>query len=264
MAGFCRMPSTGGVGNMQRFFVPPHAIRGGQVYFTKAQARQIRQVLRLQPGDEVWVLDNQGSCYRVQLQHTDKYQATGLILTREAATGNPAGNLIMNMALIRGERFEWLLQKGVELGVTHFAPMLTRRTVRKTPGAQKWQRWQRIIQEAAEQCRRATMPQLLPPRSFDEALQEKQGIALMPVIAAQQPVSAVLHNLTWPVTLYIGPEGGFSSEEIALAQASDVHLLSLGVRILRTETAALVLTTLILHTLGEFDQPYRPTNSHCK
>lgn len=249
---------------MQRFFVLPQAIRGGQVHFAKAQARQMRQVLRLQPGDEVIVLDNQGACYHVRLQHLAQNQALGRILAQAAATGDPEGDLILNVALIRGEHFEWLLQKGVELGVTHFAPMITRRTVRGVPGPQKWQRWQRIVQEAAEQCERATIPRLLSPRSFTEALQEAQGVALMPVVAAQQPVSAVLHNLSWPVTLYVGPEGGFSAEEVALAQDFGINLLSLGKRILRTETASLTLMTLVLHSLGEFDQHPLYFDSVCR
>jgi 16S rRNA (uracil1498-N3)-methyltransferase len=249
---------------MQRFFVSPQAIRNGHVYFAEVQARQMRQVLRLRPGDEVIVLDNQGFCYRVRLRHIAKNQAFGQILAQTAATGDPQGELILNVALIRGERFEWLLQKGVELGVTHFAPMITQRTVRGVPGLQKWQRWQRIVQEAAEQCARATIPHLLSPRPFTAALQEAQGMALMPVVAAPQPVSAVLHNLSWPITLYVGPEGGFSAEEVVLAQESGVNLLSLGRRILRTETAGLTLLTLTLHALGEFDQPSLHSDSVCR
>ncbi|NOZ49995.1 MAG: 16S rRNA (uracil(1498)-N(3))-methyltransferase [Chloroflexi bacterium] len=238
---------------MQRFFVPPPAIRDGKVIFSAGQSRQMRQVLRLQPGAEVLALDNSGVCYWVHLVSITKEGAEGLIRRQEAATGDPGGDLILNLALIRGERFEWVLQKGVELGVTHFQPMLTQRTVRGAPGEQKWRRWQRIIQEAAEQCQRATLPKLLPPCSFPQALAAARGQALMPVVAARQPLTAMLHNLQWPLTLYVGPEGGFAAAEVELAQDAGVHLVGLGRRILRSETAALVLATLALQALGEFD-----------
>ncbi len=237
---------------MQRFFVPPEAIHGEQVQFSPAQARQMRQVLRLRPGADVLVLDNSGACYRVQLRHIARETASGVIVSRRQADGEPAGDLILHLALIRGERFEWLLQKGVELGVTHFRPMRTQRTVRDAPGAQKWQRWQRIIQEAAEQSQRGRLPQLLPPCSFAEALAAARGMALMPVVAAQQPLSAVLRNVRWPVTLYVGPEGGFAEAEVEQAARAGVHLVGLGARVLRSETAALVLTTLTMQALGEF------------
>ncbi len=243
---------------MQRFFVSPQAMQGKHVHFDAAQGRQMRLVLRLGPGDEVLALDGQGRCYRVALRELSKDAAWGEITGEVVVSGEPEGMVLLNLALIRGERFEWALQKGVELGVTHFRPLITQRTQRKAPGAQKWQRWQRIISEAAEQCGRATLPQLLPPCDFSEALANSRGPIIMPALAAAQPIAGVLPHLHWPVTLMVGPEGGFTAAEVAQAQEAGAHIATLGPRILRSETAALVLITLVLQALGVFQHPPTP------
>ncbi|NOX63324.1 MAG: 16S rRNA (uracil(1498)-N(3))-methyltransferase [Chloroflexi bacterium] len=240
---------------MHRFFLPPDAIREGVVWFSDDQARQIRRVLRLKSGDEVWVLDGQGACYRVALEHLGKRETRGRVLERLTAEGEPRGDVILCQAMAKGERFEWVLQKGVELGVTHFQPMITRRTVRRSVSETAFQRWRRIIREAAEQSGRGKLPHLAEPVSFKEAVLARRGLALLPSVAASRPLSACLSNATWPVTIFVGPEGGFAPEEIAFARAQGVEPVGLGPRILRTETAAVVILALVMNALGELDRP---------
>ncbi|RME82281.1 MAG: 16S rRNA (uracil(1498)-N(3))-methyltransferase [Caldilineae bacterium] len=240
---------------MHRFFVPPHAIAGRQVTFDAGQARQLLAVLRLRVGDQVVVLDNRGGCFRTELIVLNKRQAVGRILEVLEAPSEPAGELVLCQALTRNDRFEWILQKGVELGVTHFWPMLTRRTVARPPGSAKWERWQRILREAAEQCGRSRIPSLAEPRPYAELLGVAPGMRLLPTVVASRPVSLALEHPSWPVTLFIGPEGGFDPEEVEQARTAGVDLVSLGPRTLRSETAALALITLTVYALGELSQP---------
>jgi 16S rRNA (uracil1498-N3)-methyltransferase len=240
---------------MHRFFVFPTAVRGNQVHFSPEQARQLRSVLRMREGDQVLALDGRGLSHRVELVHLGKKSALGRVLETTPAAGEPASDLILCQAISRSERFEWVLQKGVELGVTIFRPLLTRRTVRRAPGDAKWRRWRRIIQEAAEQSGRGRLPVLEEPLSFTDALAAARGLALLPTVFASAPAGQALDAASWPVTLFVGPEGGFDPREVELARASGVRPVSLGPRILRTETAALVLITLAMNALGELDDP---------
>jgi len=240
---------------MHRFFLPPDAIQGDQVIFAPDIARQMRSVLRMRSGEIVIVLDGRGNAFRVALTQIGKDSARGRILEQWVATGEPAGDLILCQAISKGERFEWVLQKGTELGVTTFQPIITLRTVRKKPGTGRWQRWRRIIREAAEQSGRGRLPQLLEPISFEEALTDVQGLGLLPAVMAKTPARAALSAAFWPLTLFVGPEGGFDPEEVALARAAGIIPVTLGPRILRTETAAIVLITLAMATRGELDRP---------
>ncbi len=240
---------------MHRFFLPPESFQGEQVVFSSEIARQMRSVLRLHPGEEVLVLDGRGRAFRVALTYVEKGAAGGRVLERMTATGEPAGELVLCQALSKGERFEWVLQKGVELGVTVFQPMVTRRTLRKRPGAGRWPRWRRIIREAAEQSGRGKLPRLLEPVSFADALAARQGRGLLPTVFSQEPVGVALSGVSWPVTLFVGPEGGFAPEEVAQARTAGVVPVTLGPRTLRTETAAIVMVTLTRAALGELDRP---------
>ncbi len=242
---------------MHRFFLPPDAFRGDVVHFPPDVARQLRLVLRLHPGQEVMTLDGEGRAFRVELVEVEKQRAVGRIRERMIAGGEPAGELILCPAISKGERFEWVLQKGVELGVTTFQPIITQRTLRRSPGSGRWDRWRRIIREAAEQSGRGKLPRLLPPLPLAEALTQASGLALMPSVLAQTPVRQALAAATWPATLFIGPEGGFAPDEVAAARAAGVIPVTLGPRILRTETAAIVLTALVMAALGEMDGPVR-------
>ncbi len=240
---------------MHRFFLPPEAFHGEQVIFPPDIARQMRSVLRLHPGEEVLALDGRGDAFRVALTYVARGKAGGRILERLTATGEPAGELILCQAISKGGRFEWVLQKGTELGVTTFQPIVTKRTLRKEPGAGRWERWRRIIREAAEQSGRGKLPRLLDPISFADALAAAPGLGLLPTVFAQKSVRAALDAASWPVTLFVGPEGGFDPAEVAQARTAGVIPVTLGPRTLRTETAAIVLAALTLAALGELDKP---------
>ncbi len=242
---------------MHRFFVPPEWIRGGRVRFGDGIDRQIVRVLRLRPGDGVWALDGRGRAFRVVLRQADRRGVWGEIVEEVDALGSePAREVILYPALIKAERFEWLLQKGTEVGVAAFRPLLTRRTVVKAPGAQRWARWGRIVREAAEQSGRGRLPELAAPQPLTAALEKLppgEPAAILWVGASSRSLGETLAG--WSdaprVHLFIGPEGGFAPEEVAAAREAGCAPVSVGPRILRAETAGLIAAALTLAALGE-------------
>lgn len=252
-----------------RFFVNKNQLRGENVIVTGSQARQMHSVLRLRKGDPIRILDNEGWQYEVELLTVNPDQVTGHIATKSAAIGEPVARLTLYQSLLKQDKFEWVLQKGTELGVSSFVPLITERTiVRQTKLKQnKLVRWQRIIREAAEQSGRGLIPTLFQPIEFAAALAETQSnhIALIAwENEAQRTLSATLRSDEVPFSanrptlpssptaaLFIGPEGGFTDKEVETAQSASIIPVSLGPRILRAETAAIVATALFLNELGE-------------
>jgi 16S rRNA (uracil1498-N3)-methyltransferase len=240
--------------------VTPAAIVEDQVVLGEAIAHQVCDVLRLRPGARVIVLDNSGWEYEVELTEIRREGARGRVCARRLAQTDPHLALTLYQAMLKGDRFEWVLQKGTELGVSAFVPMLTRRTVPSDVQRveKKRPRWERIVREAAEQSHRARLPALAAPCSFSEAClgaAEAHEWAFLPWEAAtEKSLSHVLHSRDHPprdVALLIGPEGGFEEAEVALAREQGIEVLTLGPRILRAETAALAAVTIVLSELGE-------------
>ncbi len=245
---------------MHRFFVPTHWIHGDTVQLEDDIAHQIRNVLRMRSGMHITVLDNRGHEYDVELLVVDKKSVRGAVRERRPATGEPQVHLTLYQAFLKKDNFEWVLQKCTEVGVSRFVPVITERTVATSAervSASKQARWERIIREAAEQCRRGALPVLDAPVPFVEALDEGQSCdralipwvgehatAIRPSLANVRPQSRSLR-----LSLFIGPEGGFAPAEIALARERGIIPVTLGQRILRAETAAVAATVLVLYEL---------------
>ncbi len=241
---------------MHHFFIPPQDITDRQAILIGEQARQVARVLRLRPGERVVVLDNTGWEYEVRLTAVTPQQVTGEIVERRTAVGEPAVHITLYMALLKREKFEWVLQKGTEVGVSRFVPMITQRTLAQDtemkPG--KRERWQKILTEAAEQCRRGRIPALAAPMKLADALaQHGAEMALIPWEGetAVRLKSILPVTIPFSVALFIGPEGGFAPEEIELAKSYHVQPVTLGKRILRAETAAIVAASLLLYEVGD-------------
>ncbi len=235
---------------MHRFFVTD--IQDEQVVFSPEQARQISAVLRMEPGQLVIVLDNLGWEYEVELVEVEKRRVTAVIRRKHPAANEPTTRLTLYQSLLKRDNFEWVLQKGTELGITRFVPLLTERTVARLP--KKTHRWQRILTEAAEQSRRGRIPQLAEPMRFPQALANlsPQQTALIPWEKANQTsLRDGLKEAKTNISLFIGPEGGFTAEEIEQARQHNLIPVTLGRRILRAETAAIAAAAIILHELGE-------------
>ena len=219
-------------------------------------------------GDSVIALDNTGYEYAVSLSSVDSNRTLGRVTNRSLGSGEPHVHLTLYQAAMKSDRFEWVLQKGTELGVGRFVPVVTLRTMRRdaTPSVNRRARWQRIIREAAEQSERSILPELGEPVSLKEALDH----APRPMILAwehevERSIRSAFDALreSWAngreMSAFVGPVGGFDYEEIELARSRGAVTVSLGRRVLRAETAAIVLVTAIMHELGELG-PY-PTHA---
>jgi len=248
---------------MHRFFLPASAFQGERVIIQSAPARQIARVLRLQPGEKVLVLDNQGSEYLVCLEQVAADRVVAKIEEVHPATGISRHSVTLYQALLKGERFEWVLQKATELGVSAIVPVYSQRTIPRYSAPEqgrKMARWGRIVQEASEQCGRGRLPILGEPIGFLEACRLAKGFSYLPweeekersfttclqevkVLADTQPSLAI--------NLFIGPEGGFDPNEAAYGERHGIVSVSLGERILRSETAAMAALTLLFFVLGE-------------
>ena len=251
--------------NTYRFFVAPDAIRGIAVQIDDAALlKQLNTVLRLGVGDAITLLDNSGWEYSVSLDQIDRKQVRGTVMERTLARTEPRLRLALYVALMRAERFEWVLQKGTELGVATFVPVVCERSkvdeiaqIKHT----KLQRWQRIIAEAAEQSRRAVLPTLEPAVLFATAceyaarctqsalLWEGDGAESLTSIAV--PIINRVGGDPGTVAVLSGPEGGFSRDELRTAQRYGVHLATLGPRTLRAETAPIAATSALLFACGD-------------
>jgi len=243
----------------QRFFLPPGSIVQGTVTFGPPTAHQLRNVLRLHPGDQVIVLDNSGLEYEVTLELVGRDRAIGRVDAQRKTGTEPRVALTLYQSLLKGDHFEWVLQKGTELGVLRFVPMFTQRTVVRGAASveKRRERLERIIREAAEQSHRGRLPQLAVPMPFEEACVESvatHDLSVLPSVAVgDQDLDAALSSVPAiaRVALLVGPEGGFAAEEVAYARACGVRAVTLGPRILRAETAGIVAPALVLSALDE-------------
>ncbi len=245
---------------MHRFFINPDRIAGDTVEFPPDLSRQIHRVLRMAAGDSVIALDNTGYEYIVMLSSVNPDLTLGRITDRSPGSGEPHVRLTLYQAAMKSDRFEWVLQKGAELGVRKFVPVVTQRTMRRDASLSpnRRARWLRIIREAAEQSERSLLPELAETVYLEEALDR----APRPMILAweQEEETSIksafdaLREQCTPgreISAFVGPVGGFDPKEIKLARSRGAVTVSLGRRVLRAETAAIVLVTAIMHELGE-------------
>lgn len=253
----------------RRFYAPPDAFAfdAGRVALAPEEARHLRDVLRLKEGDEVFVFDGEGveyACVVRELGSGKKLAAQLEVKARvEAASPESRLQLTLALALLKGEKFETVIQKATELGVMRIVPVTTTRAdVRARDGAdaaRRRTRWQRVALEAAKQSGRARVPQIEELVTFDELLKnssssdkelrvmfaERMGGKLLDVVGEWRA------NEFESITALIGPEGGWTDEEIANASEAGWRVVTLGGRTLRAETAAIIVTGLLQHLCGD-------------
>ncbi len=241
-----------------RFFVSPDSISNTVVKFTSAQAHQLREVLRMRVGDKIVVLDNVGNEYRVVLNHVARDLAQGEMLEKRAATGEPRTEIILYQALLKGDKFEWVLQKGTEIGIAAFLPVASERSVQEV-GKNKFARWTQIVTEAAEQAGRGKIPALYAHQPLTHALSSAKLHGGLSLMAWEQENARDLKSVLEAsdankIHLFIGPEGGFSEMEIEDARKKRAEIITLGSRILRAETAGLVAASAIFFARGDLSR----------
>jgi len=244
---------------MHRFFLPPDWITEDAVVITGKPAHQLRNVLRLGTGDHITVLDNSGWEYEVELQKAGSSGVEGRVVSKSRAVTEPKTKITLYQALLKGSNFEFVLQKCTEVGVAGFVPLICERCVAGEPDSKRLSRWRSIITEAAELSGRGKLPVLQNPTGFTEACKSASGISLIPWEEERaRGIGDVLrshHKIGngSAVSIFVGPEGGFSPHEVEFARSCGIVPVSLGRRILRAETAGLVAATITLYEFGDLD-----------
>jgi len=239
----------------RRFFAPPSAFNFSKhlVTLTSDEARHLREVLRLKTGDDVQVFDGTGREFRAVVSQARRESAE-LELGAEIQPPRPESplKLTLAVALLKGEKFDLVVQKGTELGVNRFIPLVTRyadiRLRDESDASKRVTRWQRIALEAAKQCGRAVVPEINLPVSFKPLIREEKGCFLF----AERGGSALSTDLrTNNFIAIVGSEGGWSDEELDQARTEGVPIVTLGGRVLRAETAAIATAVLLQHRYGD-------------
>jgi 16S rRNA (uracil1498-N3)-methyltransferase len=245
--------------NTYRFFVASD-MNGDTVSIgDRALAHQLSNVLRLQPGDEIVLLDNSGREYVVVLQQLGRDHVCGMVARRAPASGEPQTQLTLYLGLMRPERFEWALQKGTELGASAFVPLVCERSIDADMSERKGERWSRIVREAAEQSRRGRLPAIAHAQPFAEACAQAARCDLALLLWEGDGVPSLRHVLRThgaplnTIAVLSGPEGGLSDEEFKIARDHGIIPVTLGPRTLRAETAPVAATAAILYECGDME-----------
>lgn len=246
---------------MPRFFVFQELIPNETIVITGEDARHIIKALRYKPGDFLKISDGENTDGTAVIEETNIKSSEIKIKVLEK---NKVDNLNPAITLLQGlpksDKFEAILQKNTEVGVKCFTPIITERTVAQ-PSAEKLshrrKRWQKIVKEASKQCMRTDIPEVKPAISFEESLKEIKNHDLILIPWEEEDkttLKSVLRGLDKDIrsiAVYIGPEGGFSREEVKKAKEVGAISCTLGSNILRTETAGLVTNSAILYELGD-------------
>ncbi len=237
----------------QTYYVQPENIGGDQLTLTQEESRHIIKVLRKQKGDAFLATDGAGTTYECQVDSFAHGLVTASILSKDEGRGEPEFQLILAVALLKKDRFKWIIEKGTELGISNFMPIVTERTI-GTERSMKPARCRKIAISAMKQSGRSRLPEIADPMTF-HALLNASPMADVQLIAHEkddrQNLDDVLHTPVRSAVLCVGPEGGFTEEEVIIAREHGYRNFRMGIRRLRTETAAITAAALVMHKMGE-------------
>jgi 16S rRNA (uracil1498-N3)-methyltransferase len=237
-----------------RVYTPQALAQGLQIELAEPQSHYLSKVLRMDTGRELILFNGLGGEYQASISAIHKKFIE--VTLGEFSPENKQSPLELELAIgvSRGDRMDWVLQKATELGVTKITPLLTERTEVKLKGERadkKMEHWQQIIISACEQCQRNLVPVLTEPCNFADWVTQCDA-KLKFVLHHRDNQGLPAQQQTNQVALLIGPEGGLTDEEIALAQTQHFTALTLGPRVLRTETAPIAAISLVQYLWGDF------------
>ncbi len=246
---------------MRRLFISDEEVRGDRLLLGGTRLHYLCNVLRMGPGDSFIAVRANATQQLATLIGVGDKELTASLSAPEPVNTEPRVELTLFQAIIKGKAMTLAIQKCVELGVTAIAPLFTERTVVRIKDAdrtKKQRRWQQIAEEAARQSERVRVPEVLAAVDFEQALFSlNAGPALLfaerHVAASSMSVGEALagHKDAERVAVFVGPEGGFNNHEIDLAAEHGLTPITLGPRVLRAETAAIVACALVLYELGD-------------
>lgn len=243
---------------MRRFYAPKENFQDNKIVLTLEETRHLRDVLRLREGEKARVFDGCGREFLCLIEQISKKESL-LEIIEEISPAAPESDLDLTLAvaLLKGEKFDLVIQKAVELGVTRVIPLVTRRSdVKLKETEKKSERWRKIALEAAKQSGRAKLLKLEMPSDFAEfiktsASRRLDGESLL-LFAERGGAGLSALQAGQKITALTGSEGGWENSEIDLAAAHDFQIITLGGRILRAETAAIAIAAVLQHRFGDF------------
>jgi 16S rRNA (uracil1498-N3)-methyltransferase len=244
---------------MARFFIPPDQIVGDRFTLTGSEARHAAVVLRKKVGDAIGLFDGKDLSFQGQIESVSASEIQGKIISQAPAKEPSRVQLTLGQALIKGSKWDWLVEKASEIGVARLVPLVTARTIVKPERDEARERWKRIALAAAKQCGRSDVMEIDPPKAFADIFGDMPpgGLCLIP--SEKETLKTIKQALRifdlpppCPIFLLIGPEGGWESSEVELAVRHGAFAVRLGSTLLRSETAGLVAATLVLREFGDY------------
>ncbi len=243
---------------LHRFFVEPEQFDRENPVIYGSDVNHISRVLRLRPGDQIEILDGNGRAAIAGIETINKQEVILKIIEEFNPGGEPPLEVTLVQGLSKGEKMDLIVQKATELGASAIIPAICHRSVARLDGDKsyrKQERWQRVAMEAAKQCRRSIIPKVHMPQSLAQVLSgiPQEPTAIMPWEGEKK--NTLEHVLSGEKTdnlyIFIGPEGGFEPFEVEHAVNKGVSTVTLGRRILRTETAGLACLAIVMFQWGD-------------
>lgn len=242
----------------ESFYVDPKNIDGNELVLTGDEVHHLSRVMRKKKGDLIWAVDGQGSAYQAEILYIAKNDVRARIKQTRRRLAEPVAEITLAQGVLKGDRFDWLVEKATEIGVRRIIPMTSDYTEIEI-SAQKLGRWKRLALAAMKQCGRSILTEISQPESFHEVIRlgancQHRYFAHSSHSRSPLKIESSTGAIKTPKALLIvGPEGGFSESEVEAATEHGFHTASLGPRRLRAETAGLVLSTIVLSQLGELE-----------
>ena len=245
--------------HLESFYVKPQHVRGDQLRLVDEEVHHLTRVMRKQPGDLVWAVDGLGTAYQISIVSVSKNEVLGHIVKTRRRIGEPVAEITLAQGILKGDRFDFLVEKATEIGVRKIIPVFSEKS-EAVAGPQKITRWTRVAMAAMKQSGRCLLPEITEAAALDRVL--IMGSNYHQRIIAHQGKGSLSGSLirknkgsllTQKILMVIGPAGGFSDKEVRLARENGFQPVGLGPRRLRSETAGIVLSTIVLSQLGELE-----------
>ncbi len=241
---------------MANFFVERDNFLQECIEISGDEANHMVKVLRMKEGDSLTLFDGEGNCADGEIEKIDGKTVFVKVLERYASETEPKLKITLFQGIPKNPKMDLIIQKATELGVTRIVPVNTKRIVAKIDKEAKIERLQKIAYEAAKQCGRAYVPSVTAPVSFDKAIEmmKECDAAIIPYECEKDgKLADCIPQGIETFGIIIGPEGGFDEVEVKKAESAGVKRVTLGKRILRTETAGLIASALALYIAGDMN-----------
>lgn len=242
---------------LHRFFVEPCQVTDGTITINGDDVKHISKVLRLHEKDDITVCDCRGFDYTCKIQSISSDEVVAAIIEKTPSGAEPPVSVTIYQGMPKSDKMDYIVQKCVELGAVAVVPVITKRTIAiPKDEKKKIARWQKIAAEAAKQSGRGIIPTVESVISFKDMIKNlsPNDLNILPYESEKDlSLKNILDNTDRKnINIIIGPEGGFDESEILLANEKDINIVTLGPRILRTETAPLATLAAVMYQLGDW------------